>query len=186
MGWRWFWKSKELNMTNKSEMLALLQDEFDRWEALLGSLTQSQITAPHFIGSWSIQDVLAHLMAWQTRSIARLEAAQLDQAPDFPHWPVQPLPDPLDNSNEINAWIYATYRDQPWPDIHRAWVAGYQHFLQLAQSIPEKNLLDPQRYPWMEGQPLLAVLQSSYDHHHLEHLAPLLSVLHQHNLPPTP
>jgi hypothetical protein len=173
-------------MTNKSEMLALLENEFNRWEALLGSLSLSQITSPNFIGTWSIQDVVAHLMAWQTRSIARLEAACMHKDPEFPRWPVQPLPDPGDNSDEINAWIYETCRDQPWPEIHSSWRAGYQRFLQLARDIPETDLLDPKRYPWMEDQPLMAVLQSSYDHHQVEHLQPLLAQLQQHGLPLPP
>jgi hypothetical protein len=178
MGWRWFWKSKETNMNNKSEMLTLLQDEFNRWEALLDSLSEPQITAPRFIASWSIKDVLAHLMAWQTRSIARLEATRMDKDPDFPRWPVQVDPDLLDNPDQTNAWIQETYRDTPWPEIHRAWIAGYQRFLQLAQAILEKDLLDPKRYSWMGSQPLMAVLQSSYDHHQLEHLEPILALLH--------
>jgi hypothetical protein len=166
-------------MNNKSEMLTLLQDEFNRWEALLDSLSQPQISAAHFIGSWSIKDVLAHLMAWQTRSIARLEAARMDRDPDFPRWPVEVDPDLLDDPEQTNTWIQKTYRDTAWPDIHRSWVAGFQRFLQLAQAIPEQDLLEPKRYHWMSSQPLMAVLQSCYDHHHVEHLEPLLAALNQ-------
>jgi hypothetical protein len=165
-------------MNSKLEILTMLQEEFDRWEEILNSLSTEQIIAPNFISNWSIKDTLAHLMAWQTRSIACLEAALVDKEPEFPRWPVQPEPDPLDNSDEINAWIYATYQDQPWSGIHPAWIAGFQRFLELGRAIPEKNLLDPKRYTWMAGQPLLVVLQSSYDHHHLEHLEPLLIRLH--------
>jgi hypothetical protein len=134
-------------MNSKLEMLAMLQDEFDRWEEVLNSLSAGQITAPNFISNWSIKDTLAHLMAWQMRSIARLEGALLDKEPEFPRWPVEPEPDPGDNSDEINAWIYQTYHDQPWSSIHPAWSAGFQRFLELGQAIPEKDLLDPQRYP---------------------------------------
>ena len=116
-------------------------------------------------------------MAWQTRSIARLEAALANKEPDFPRWPVQPLPDPGDNSDEINAWIYQTYREEPWSVVHQSWRTGFLRFLELAQAIPEKDLLDPKRFPWMQGQPLLAVLQGSYEHHHIDHLEPLLALL---------
>ena len=164
-------------MNRKQEILAILQDEFDRWEKVLNKLSPEQINAPKFISEWSIKDTLAHLMAWQMRSIARMEAALLDKEPRFPNWPVDPEPDPGDNSDEINAWIYATYHDQPWSSIHPAWSTGFQRFLELGQAIPEKDLLDPKRYAWMEGQPLLAVLQSSYEHHHVDHLEPLLALL---------
>jgi len=164
-------------MPTKSEILAMLRSEFDHWEEVLNSLSLEQITAPNFISDWSIQDTIAHLMAWQTRSIARLEAARLDKEPEFPSWPVLPVPDPGDNSDEINAWIYETYRDQHWSGIHTAWKAGFQRFMELGQAIPEKDLLDPQRFAWMEGQPLAVVLQSSYEHHHVDHLEPLLVLL---------
>jgi len=166
-------------MTTKPEILAMLQDEFDRWEELLNGLSEEQIIAPNFISDWSIKDTLAHLMAWQSRSIARLEAAQSNKEPVFPHWPVQPEPDPADNSDEINAWIYETYHDLPWSSIYRAWSTGFLHFLELSQSIAEKDLLDSKRYPWMQGQPLALVLQSSYEHHHVDHLEPLLVLLRQ-------
>jgi hypothetical protein len=166
-------------MTSKSEILALLQSEFDRWEEVLNGLSEEQITASNFISDWSIKDTLAHLMAWQTRSIARLEAALVNKEPEFPPWPVQPEPDPGDNSDEINAWIYETYHDQPWSNIHQTWRAGFRRFLELGQAVPEKDLLDPKRYPWMQGQPLEVVLQGSYEHHHVDHLEPLLALLRQ-------
>ena len=166
-------------MTTKAEILGLLQSEFDQWEEILNRLGEEQITAPNFISDWSIKDMLAHLMAWQTRSIARLKAALSNKEPEFPRWPVQPEPDPGDNSDEINAWIYRTYRDEPWSVVYRLWSTGFRRFLELGQAMPEKDLLDPKRYPWMEGQPLSVVLQSSYEHHHVEHLEPLLALFHQ-------
>ena len=54
-------------MTTKSEILTLLQSEFDRWEDVLNGLGKAQIIAPNFIANWSIKDTLAHLMAWQAR-----------------------------------------------------------------------------------------------------------------------
>ena len=71
-------------MTNKSEILAMLRSEFDHWEEVLNSLSVEQITAPKFISEWSIQDTVAHLMAWQKRSIARLEAPASIKNPSFP------------------------------------------------------------------------------------------------------
>jgi hypothetical protein len=166
-------------MTSKPEILALLRSEFDCWEEVLNGLSEEQITAPNFISDWSVKDTLAHLMAWQTRSIAQMEAAQANKEPDFPRWPVQPLPDPGDNTEEINAWIYQTYRDESWSVVHASWRTGFLRFLDLGQAISEKDLQDPKRYPWMESQPLLAVLQSSYEHHHVDHLEPLLALLHR-------
>ena len=73
-------------MSEKQQILKLLSEEFDRWEAQLAGLSEAQITAPVLPPYLSIKDVIAHLMAWQQVSIARLEAAQANTAPVYPGW----------------------------------------------------------------------------------------------------
>jgi len=74
--------------------------------------------------------------------------------------------------DEINAWIYETYRGLPWDQVYTKWRNGYQRFLELGGGISERDLLDYGIYPWMESYPLANVLLASYDHHqeHLEKL----------------
>ena len=164
-------------MSDKQSILTALREEFNRWEALLASLSEAQITAPQLPENWSIKDVIAHLRAWQQRSIARLEAALLGRAPEYPAWPAQFDPEAEGEPHDLNAWLYATYRDQPWPSVHRDWREGYLRFLELAEAIPEEDLLDSGKYTWLEGYSLLAVLQGSYEHHreHAEYLKPYVN-----------
>lgn len=65
-------------------LLAALKEQFNRWEELLASMSDEQITAPYFEYNWSIKDVIAHLWAWQQISIARMESGVLDREPEFP------------------------------------------------------------------------------------------------------
>jgi len=116
----------------------------------------------------------------QQRSIARLEAALLHREPEFPTWPAELDPESEDNLDQVNVWIYETYREQPWASVHRDWKAGFLRFLEIGETIPETDLLDAGRYPWMEGQPLSLVFLGSYEHHHEDHLEPLLAWLRQH------
>ncbi len=166
-------------MNDKQHILRTLREEFNRWEALLASLSEEQITAPQLPANWSIKDVIAHLRAWQQRSIARLEAALLNRAPEYATWPAQFDPEAEGQPHQLNAWLYETYRDQPWSSVHGNWRAGFLRFLELGAAIPEKDLLDAGRYPWMEGQPLAFTLQASYAHHqeHAEYLEPVLARL---------
>jgi hypothetical protein len=166
-------------MNMKQHILTALREEFNRWEELLASMSEEQITAPHLPSHWSIKDVIAHLRAWQQRSIARLRAAQLDREPEFPQWPTKSDPDSEDNPDEVNAWIYETYREQPWSSVHRDWREGFLQFLELAEPISERDLLDSSRYPWLKGYPLSLILLASYDHHQ-EHLEKSLVWLDQH------
>ena len=46
-------------------------------------------------------------------------------------------------------------------------------FLELAEAVPEKDLLEIERYSWLREYPISAVLLGSNGHHE-EHLEPLL------------
>ncbi len=167
-------------MNDKQQILTTLREEFDRWEELLASLSEEQITAPHLPSNLSIKDVMAHLWAWQQRSIVRLEAALLDREPDFPRWPEEFDPEQEDEPHELNAWLYETNREKPWSRVYGDWRAGFLRFLELGEAIPEKDLLEAGRYAWLEGEPLSIVFVGSYEHHHDDHLEPLLAWLRQH------
>ncbi len=166
-------------MDGKEQTLRKLKEEFHRWEDLLAGLTPDQITARQLAGGWSIKDVIAHLMTWQKRSIARMEAGLANRAPVFPKWPGAGDPDHEESPDETNAWIYQTNRDRPWADVYRDWREGYLRFIQLSEAVPEPDLMDADRFAWMEGYPLGYIMQSSYDHHHEEHYEPLVSFLKQ-------
>jgi hypothetical protein len=166
-------------MNGKQQILTALSEELSRWEELLAGMREVQITAPQLPANLSIKDVIAHLMAWQQRSIARLEAAVLNREPEFPMWPAGLDPETEDDPVQINAWIYETYCEQSWSSVHRDWREGFLRFLELGEALPEKDLLDAGRYPWMAGQPLSLVLLGSYEHHHEDHLEPLLTWNHQ-------
>jgi hypothetical protein len=80
-------------MNDKKQIITMLKEEFTRWEELLAGMSEEQITAPHLPSHWSIKDVIAHLWAWQQRSVARLEAALLNREPEFRKWPAELDPD---------------------------------------------------------------------------------------------
>ena len=169
-------------MHNKKQFIANLRNEFDRWDELLAGISEEQIIAPQPSSNLSIKDVIAHLRAWQQISIARLQAALGDRAPEFPEW-VGKLPTDWErehNTERTNALIYEINRAKPWSSVYRDWREGFLRFLELAEQIPEENYFDPGKYPWLEGYALAAVLEGSYEHHHVDHLEPLIASLREH------
>lgn len=161
-------------MNDKTKIMSMLREELNIWEALLDSLSEAQITDPDFVPnwSWSVKDIIAHLRAWQQVSIARLEAAQLNREPVFPDWTEGLDPDAEEYLEQFNARIYETYRQHPWSQVHQDWKDGFLRFLELGEAIPESDLIDKGKYPWMGGYALYAVLEGSYLHHE-EHMEPL-------------
>jgi hypothetical protein len=166
-------------MNMKGHILTALREQLDRWEVLLAGLSDGQIIAPLLPSNWSVKDVIAHLRAWQQRSIARSEAALSNREPEFPKWHPELEPDLESNTDPINAWIYEAYRGQPWVKVHQDWRQGFLQFLELGEGMLEKDLLDSGRYPWLGGHPLAFIYLASYDHHQ-EHLEKLLGWLQEH------
>lgn len=146
---------------------------FDSWEEFLARRSEEDVTAKCPASEWSIRDVIAHLRAWQQVSIARLEAALLDREPQFPSW--LGGADPFfaeDHADEFNARIYEIHRQRSWSSVYQSWREGFLRFLELAEAIPETMLSETERFPWLRGYALSAVLHGSYEHHQ-EHLAQL-------------
>ena len=161
-------------MSDKAEMLTKLREEFEAWQALLASLTEAEATEPLLPSELSIKDNLAHLRAWQLRSIARLEAALAGREPQMPPWPILPDPEAEGALDQTNAWIFETNRDAAWLAVRDNWRAGFERFLELAEAVPAGDYEGTARYAWMEGNALLAVLDGSYEHHD-EHLTQVLA-----------
>jgi hypothetical protein len=158
-------------MDMKQHILAALEEQFDRWEEVLINLSDTEMTAPLLPSAWSIKDNLAHLWAWQQRTLARIEAVRLNHEPEYPHWPAD-LDPGADDVEAINAWIYETYRGQSWQAVHPNWRDNFQRLLNAAEEIPERDLLDSGKYPWLKGYSPAFFLLGTYDHHqeHLEEL----------------
>lgn len=164
----------DIQMNDKAQFITVLREEFQRWEELLSSVNEAQMTTPLTPSTWSVKDLIAHLRAWQQVSIARMEAALLNREPEMPGWLAGLDPDSESNLDSYNDRIYQANRNQPWSEVYRAWRDGFLLFLELAEAIPEENLMEAGKYPWLKGYPLSAVLHGSYEHHHIDHLEPLI------------
>ena len=156
-------------MNMKDHILTALREQFTRWEELLASLSEEQITTPHFDLDWSIKDVTAHLWAWQQISIARMEGGLHDREPNFPEWIVEAVVDWEENANQVNAVTFERQHNKSWHEIHENWRNGFLRFLELGNKISEIDLLDPGRYPWLGGYSLAFIIIASYEHHQEHH-----------------
>lgn len=156
-------------MNLKDHILAALKEEFDRLEELLAGLSEEQITTVPVSPSRTIKDDIAHLRAWQQRSIARMEAALQDRKPEYPRWSSDLDLESEEDTDKNNDAIYKLHRDKPWSSVHREWSEGFMRFLELGRALSERDLLDSTRYAWLSPYSLADVLIGSYDHHR-EHL----------------
>lgn len=166
-------------MPDKQQLLTTLRAEYERWQTLLASLDETQLTSRTLPADLSIKDVVGHLRAWQQISITKLEAVIEDRPPVYPAWLDGLAPDEEENLEQINATIHTLHRDASWTAVHEAWQTGYLRLLELAAAIAEKDLLDKQRYGWLGGYAPADVLEGTYEHHHDDHYAPLIASLRE-------
>lgn len=152
-------------MNMKSHILAALREQLEAWEATLARLGEAAIVARAGQADWSIKDELAHLWAWQQRTLARVEAARLDREPEFPAWPFDPNDESEEGTERINTWIHETNRDLPWSSVHQNWRDCFLRVLDAAERITERDLLDSGRYAWLNGHAIAVFLLATYDHH---------------------
>ena len=169
-------------MTDKAQLISTLRDELHRWELLVQGLSEEQILTPLTPSRWTIQDLMAHLHAWQQRTIARLEAGLHDREPVFPQWGQGLDADDDAQLDKINEWIYEANRHLSWPTVYQNWRSGFLRVIELAEAIPERDLLEPGRYTWLRGKPLAFILTATYEHHHVDHGKRLLDWLHRHGV----
>jgi len=164
-------------MNMKEHILSALREQFDSWVDLLATLSDEQIASPRFDFDWSIKDVIAHLWAWQQISIARMRAGALEREPELPKWILDVGEHWEEDADRVNALTFANNHEKSWAEIDQNWRAGFLQFLELGSKISERDLLDGDRYPWLTGYSLAAILIASYDHHqeHLEKLLVLMS-----------
>lgn len=167
-------------MYMKIHIIAALREEFDHWERVLSGLSETEIAGDSNVNALSIKDEVAHLMAWQQRSNARLEAALHNREPQMPEWVAGRSDESEEDTNDINAHIYEAFRNLSWSQVHQQWHSGFIRLLELSEAIPEPALLDSSRFEWLGGYSLADVLLGTYDHHQ-EHLDKLLERLRNPN-----
>lgn len=160
----------------KAQVIQQLSEMYRRWNELLDGLDEEVIVRPRLPGKRSIKDEVAHLWAWQQRSIARMEAGLHNREPVFPPWPETVDPAEEEPVDEINEWIYAANQTRPWEHVYAGWQAGFTRLIELGQAASETELFEVGRYAWMPDYPLSAVLTGSSEHH-AEHLDQLLEWL---------
>ena len=148
---------------SKAQLLTELNNENASWLALLDDIGEANMTQPEVAGGWSIKDIVAHLTEWRRRTVRRFQAALNHESDVTP----TPWPSELQEDDEINAWIYESNRDRPLADVLRISDEVFQQLVEAIDAFSEDELQDPQRFEWLEGEPLSGKLV--FSHFHEEH-----------------
>ena len=150
---------------SKAQLQSDLNDEQASFEALLGEIGEAHMTQPGVAGDWSIKDIVAHLTCWRRRTVARFQAALRHESSYSTPWP--PDMEMRDEVDEINAWIYAANTGRPLSDVLDESRAVFEQLVNTISAFPEAELLDPERFDWLDGELLSGA--ALFGHFHEEH-----------------
>lgn len=161
----------EVKFKNKQQAIKQLQTQFQKWNNLLSQLSETQTKAMLYENR-TIKDDLAHLWEWQRITVSRLEAALNNHEPHLDWIPIEFSTDIDAHTQQYNEHIFKTNQAKTWHQTYQAWKSTFQLVINLSRKILEKDLVKPGKYPWLDGYPLMAVLEGTYNHH-LEHFPAL-------------
>lgn len=125
-------------------------------------------------GSWTIEDLLAHVTGWRLSTAARLEAAENGTQPDMP-WPASLEED--DDLDEINRWFTESGRGKTLAQLVQASNETFDRIERALASLPEDDLFEVNRFSWLPGDALGPAVVGGTIEHHAEHLPESRAIL---------
>ena len=147
---------------NRAELLERMRTGRAQLDSALAALTDDQMTATSLPNQWSVKDVLAHLGWWERRVVdiyqSLLQSDKLDaEAEDLP-------------IDEQNARVFAANHQRPLAEVRREEEEAYRDILAVAETAPEADLFDSQRFAEAEGRAFYEWIRSNTYEHYEEHL----------------
>jgi hypothetical protein len=146
----------------KAELIEDLRGEYKQWTDLLDQIGEERMDMPGLTEQWSVKDVVAHLTGWRWRTVDRFAAARRGEGEPSMRWPSN-----LKTDDEINAWIYDQNHSRPVKDVLVDSQVVFEALVAALEDLPEADLLEPQRFAWLEGEALTA--KALFGHFHEEH-----------------
>ncbi len=149
---------------NSDEILTELENQRERLLVALEPLPDEALTKPDAAGKWSIADILAHLVSWESELVTGLLRIDQGKRP-------KKLLDAYQDEQLYNDQRFEENRER---DLDRIFDDLFRVRRQLEGWIEEfddRALGDPKRFKWANGRPLWRFIKECSFGHEMEHLA---------------
>ena len=147
---------------NKAELIDALEGERQRFEAVLDELSDEAFEQPGVVDAWSIKDLLAHITMWEAELVKLIWQAQQGRRPTTVHFQAMPV----DERNE--KWQQQN-KSRPLEAVLIDFHGVRRQTIRRVKELTEKDLTDPQRFPWLSNQPLWQWIATDSFEHEAEH-----------------
>lgn len=146
----------------KDRVLQRIESERAHWRDLVDEVGEDRMEEPGPMGDWTFKDLASHLLGWRNRSIARYEAAAAGRPEPAPPWPAE-----LKDDDEINPWIRAQDLPRSVREVLDDVDQSYVRLAKAIDSLPVEMVVEPDVFPWLEGESIAQV--DLFGHLHDEH-----------------
>lgn len=118
----------ETNVT-QAELLERLARDHERLEVVLAQFTPEECKTQRVSGDWTIQDILAHLIAHEQRALQELQSARRGE------------PFAIDHSatDRFNAEAVQALRGKSYEEVHAMWNASYHDAVTAVRSLSAED-----------------------------------------------
>lgn len=165
----------------KSDLLKWLQDAFQDWEQLIHQVEPQRLEELSLPGGWSVKDLVAHLTGWNRRLASRIQAAQRGEPEPPPPWPAH-----LEETDDINAWIYESNHDRPVAEVLDDARYVFQRLVAAVEGLPDDARVEAihhegrdYHFVWANGQ--RHPVSEFFDHFYDDHAPDLRAWLTRHS-----
>lgn len=150
---------------DRQEALDLIVTTRKEWEAAVARFDEGRMTEPILPEGWSVKDAIAHVGFWEKR-IAHLYGILTDA-----ETPTETFGE--SDVDFVNARAYQENLDLPLETVVANERRAYQALFAIAQTAPEDDLFDGDRFPWTEGYPFVNMILGNTHYHYLDHIPDL-------------
>lgn len=146
-------------MRKEDILRELAEARADLLDAIDG-LSADHMRVAGVVGIWSAKDVLAHIVAWESEVVTALNQIQLGRVPSIMH--IDDIDEWNDEQYHINARRLLEAIMDDLAGVHRM-------LYKMLEDFDERTLTDNRRFPWMEGESLVYLLEENVYLHEREH-----------------
>ena len=151
-------------MDKKNQLLDLLSKSDQSEVNFISDISDKERAAIGAAQEWAVKDEIIHIAAWKAIMSERFASARADKShPGYDDW------------DAVNEEIFQHHRKDTWQEVLEFRERSYQQLVEQIQSFDEDDLVDEQRYEWLNGRSLWKrTIHVGYFHPHW-HIALLYS-----------
>ena len=129
--------------TSKDQLLKDIRTERRRLQKNLSILSDEDMIRAGVTVTWSVKDILAHLVAWERLFLDWYSTGLQGCPPD-----IMPVGMGQNAIDTLNQQIYEKNQWRGLDDILAEFHASYQEIVTVIEAIPEEDMFVHGRFPW--------------------------------------